>query len=80
MAIVCLFSVDNNYDQPDHNLVCFWSKKPSMVQLAQMLGIQSWPNDRDEDTLAVVKVWQGHSVRIGNADFRLEEVEEGKKL
>lgn len=80
MKIFCLFSVDNNFDQPSHNLVCFWTKRPSMVQLAQMLGIQAWPNERDEDTLNVVKVWQGNEVRIGNTDFRLEEIDEGKKL
>jgi hypothetical protein len=55
MKIWCLFSVDNNYDQPENNLVCWWQEKPSLETLFIILGIKMGEND--EHTVQVVQVW-----------------------
>lgn len=77
MKIFCLFSVANNYDQPDNNLVCWWRERPSIETLAKALG-ESFPSRSDNDTLAIVKVWSGDVARLHEVDYRLEEVGEGE--
>lgn len=76
--IYALFSIQNEYDQPDNNLEAWWHEKPSLEILANALG-GKFPSDRDEDTLAIVKIW-GMEVhqRIGNTDYRLEHITPGK--
>ena len=74
--IICLFSVENNYDQPEFNLVCCWPEKPSIEAVAAALG-ETFPGRDDADTLAVVNIWSGTSARVLNTDYRLEEVEAG---
>ena len=76
MKIWALFSVKNEYDQPDNNLVGWWISKPSIECLASAIGI-SFPAELDQDTVAVVKIWSGEDLRIGNAHYRLHEIEEG---
>jgi hypothetical protein len=80
MKIWCLFSVDNNYDQPENNLVCWWQEKPSLETLFIILGIKMGEND--EHTVQVVQVWTGKDIQAGfeQIRYRLEQVEEGKKL
>ena len=74
--IWCLFSIDNNYDQPDNNLVAWWSEKPSLFSLAKALEL-SFPSNKDDDTLFVVNVWQGKPSQFYfGTEFRLEEVVE----
>jgi hypothetical protein len=69
-----LFSVDNNYDQPPNNLVAFFSTvKPSIEELAKAIGY-SFPNDLDDITLAIVKIWAGEEVRISETDYRLQQI------
>ena len=76
--IVALFSVDaQNHNQPDNNLVAFWSVKPSIEVLAQALG-QKFPAADDAVTLAIVKIWGGDTQEIANTDYRLQTVEEGE--
>jgi len=77
--MIALFSVANEYDQPRNNLVCLWKDKPSLETLCKDLGWK-FPSDSDEDTLAIVNLWQGKEVRIGNTDYRLETVHFNKKL
>ncbi len=79
MKIVCLFSVENNYDQPQNNLICWWREKPSIETLAKALDLR-FPASSDSETLAIVKVWSGEGARIIETDYRLEEVEEGERL
>ena len=76
MKIWCLFSVDNNYDQPPNNLVCWWKEKPTIEQVAGGMSI-AFPSKEDEKTLAVVNVWGGKGARDFNTDYRLEEIDEG---
>lgn len=78
MKIWCLFSVENNYDQPDYNLVTWWAEKPSIERLAAFMRRPLGNNN--DDTVAVVKLWSGERVRFetGGASYRLEEVEGSK--
>lgn len=78
-TIWCLFSVENDYDQPDNNLVRFWLEKPSIETLAKFLG-RPMETIKDEELIKVVSVWQGTGARFGNTDYRLQEVTEGESL
>jgi hypothetical protein len=82
MKIFCLFSVDNNYDQPDNNLVCWWQKKPSLEQMFKALEVDPTLGGsyNEANIVAVVKVFSGDGASINETDYRLEEVEEGKNL
>lgn len=73
-----LFSVDNNYDQPPNNMVCWWSEKPKLEEVARAVDLD-FPNGGDEAVLSVVNLWSGKEVRILDTDFRLEEVHEGTR-
>ncbi len=72
--MLALFSIDNNYDQPEHNLVRLWQFKPSIETVAQALD-RPFPCQKDEDTLAVVRLWNGEEVRLGNTDYRIQEIQ-----
>ncbi len=78
-SIWCLFSVENNYDQPENNLVRWWGTKPSIEELAKFLAC---PLDKagDADIVAVVGIWKGESGTVGHLDthYRLQEVKEGE--
>ena len=76
MKIWCLFSIDNNYDQPDHNLCAWWSGKPSFQMLAKELNLV-FPGVSDEQTLLIVNLWQGMRVEHCQVQFRLREIGEG---
>lgn len=80
-TIWCLFSVSNDYDQPDNNLNRWWSEKPSIEKLASYLG---YPLNtaKDEDVVKVVSVWQGHTIKMhpGDTKYRLQEVPEESQL
>lgn len=78
-TIWALFSVENNYDQPDDNLVAWWAEKPSFDTLAKALGWGAFPCVTDEATLYVVNLWQGadSQVRPGDTRYRLVCLGEG---
>lgn len=82
-TIWCLFSVDNNYDQPENNLVRWWSVKPTIETLAKSL---SCPMDKatDEDIVAVVAIWQGKPTELrllgDQVQYRLQEVGEAEAI
>ena len=65
-AIWCLFSVDNNYDQPDHNLVMFWHERPSIETVAKALGY-NLAQANDDTVVAVVDIWKGTGSRLRRA-------------
>lgn len=76
MKIWCLFSVENNYDQPSNNLICWWKDKPSIQTIAEALKVK-FEGGEDETIIKVVRIHQGGDARFWNTDYRLEEVEEG---
>lgn len=78
--IWCLFSIKNDYDQPANNLVCWWSKKPSVEQFCAALGVKL--GEDDETTVNAVKIWAGQALQLQHAgtEYRLEEVKEADCL
>lgn len=75
MKIWCLFSIDNDYNQPKNNLVAWWKNKPNKDQLSKALGVS------ENDALASSnEILSGKEVRVWDADYRLEEVREGLPL
>lgn len=78
-SIWCLFSVANEVDQPDNNLVRWWSIKPTIEQLASFMAC---PLDLagDAQIVQVVNLWQGRPEYFPSASktYRLEEVHEGE--
>ena len=79
-TIWCLFGVENNYDQPDHNLVMWWREKPSIEKFANAIGVQL--GEDNEETVNLVAIWTGKpcQIRLGQTYYSLEEVQEGKEL
>ena len=75
--IWCLFSIQNEYDQPNNNLECWWQEKPSFEGLAVGLCLDV---DIAKGDSRVGKVLKGEKVRIGYSDYRLQEVEEKEIL
>ena len=73
MKIWCLFSVDNDYNQPPNNLVAWWMQKPTREQLAE--AIEIGPDQWTEELDSILDM-QGNE-RIGQTDYRLEQVPEG---
>lgn len=82
MEVWMLFSVDNNYDQPENNLVAWWKDKPTFDQLAKALGRGQFPCQTDEATLYVVNLWQGADKQEypGGTRYRLQQIPEGVTL
>lgn len=90
-AIWCLFSVDNNYDQPDHNLVTWWSTLPGVLDV--QLALRAFTGSRD--LVALKEAAADLRIRVAqrpgspdsevvfnpgpnNTRFRLERLYEGK--
>ncbi|WP_037500590.1 hypothetical protein [Sphingomonas jaspsi] len=79
--IWCLFSVANNYDQPDNNLEAWWPEKPSLETFSALMGKPL--GDGDDDWLvAIVQIWAGKGNKLPHDDtrYRLEEVEARVRL
>jgi len=77
MKIWAMFSIYNDYDQPENNLEVWWKNKPSFKELGKALGITV---NMDKGNANIGRLLKGQEVRIGGADYRLEEIKEGKKL
>ncbi|QIG68158.1 hypothetical protein EVB55_223 [Rhizobium phage RHph_Y68] len=80
-TIYALFSVDNDFNQPTHNLVGWWLNKPTLEVIAKALGL-NFPSVLDDETVAVVKIWsmQSEEIRVRETDYRLRLISEGTKL
>jgi hypothetical protein len=76
-TIWCLFSIDNNYNQPTNNLCIWWAEKPSLEILLQYFNVDI---KNSEIVVSVVKIWSGQGDRLCNTDYRLNEIEENKPL
>jgi len=72
--IVCLFSIDNNYDQPGFNLEAWFDKKPSIEELFNYFTIDL--KDGKAVTL-IVDLWNNKKVTINDTSYRFETVEPG---
>lgn len=78
MKIWCLFSIENNYDQPMNNLEAFWSHKPTFGDVKKLLDPElKYYVSADS---IYDKLSRGEEVRFGGADYRIEEIQEATKL
>lgn len=78
--IFCLFSIENNYDQPDNNLIAWWSEAPSEDQLIKVL-IREYAigiGHTEAYYASIVAKLLKETLRLNNTDYRLEEVEESE--
>lgn len=75
MKVWLLFSIVNDYDQPENNLEAWWKDKPSFDTLAKAVGIMV---DKKKGNEKIGRILKGEDVRISGADYRLQELEEGK--
>ena len=80
MAIYCLFSVYNDYDQPDFNLEDYFYDNPSLNDISNLIYTRDLEHLSDDAILAVVSIKKGEETRINNTDYRLEKVEERTNL
>lgn len=72
--IWCLFSVDNEYNQPPNNLVAWWPTKPNFEGLLKAMGGTLMC---DKAIIATANVMQGQETRYQEADWRLTLTKEG---
>lgn len=87
--IYCVFSVDNNYDQPENNLVIAWLEKPDLPEFSSAFGL---PTDVKQMSVydaierfgelmqKISSVYRGNREKISSVEYRFEEIEEGKLL
>ena len=69
----------NEYDQPENNLAAIWTTKPDVYTVSRVItGVEDLTKLPEKDLITVVSVLKGDSVRYLNADYKLEQVEEGK--
>ncbi len=78
-SIWCLFSVDNEYCQPDNNLIAWWSEKPSIETIKSFID-PGWACEHALYNDTILKIVGGMPARITNTDYRLDVVEEGTRL
>lgn len=78
-TIWCLFGVENNYDQPDNNLLVWWSEKPSIEKILHHFNLH-WDSVSDENIVKMVELYRGEHVRIDDTTYRIQIVEEGKVI
>ena len=78
-TIIALFSIENNYDQPRNNLICWWSEDPTIETLAKILNID-FNTTSDQNKVAIVNIYTKGKARIDNVDYRLEEIKAGIEL
>jgi hypothetical protein len=70
--IWCLFSIANNYDQPQYNLECWWHKQPTLKRIADVVG--------STDPFIFRGILSGRKIRWNEADYYLEKVKANTPL
>lgn len=76
-TIWCLFSVENEYNQPENNLVAWWNDKPTIEMILSKIGGNI---HCDRDVVAAAHIYSGTGARHYNLDYRLQLVSEGVTL
>ena len=69
-----MFSVENQYNQPNNNLEGWFNQKPTIEMLLKHFNVQM---DDSERIAKIAQLWAGQEVRLSNADYRIEEVGQG---
>ena len=72
-SIWVLFSVQNDYNQPENNLEAWWIDKPTIHNVVEILGAA-----RDSDAYKTARlIVEGSDIRYAGVDYRLQQVEKG---
>lgn len=75
MKVWALFSIENQYYQPDNNLEKLFVQKPTLeVLMKQIIGTTDLNDMREMDIIALVEILKGNEGRINGYDYRIEEV------
>ena len=75
MKVYAIFSIANNYEQPENNLEMLFQNKPNFENLKTFFfGLLSIDELRDSDIMFLVDLMRGKSVRLDDTDYRIEEV------
>ena len=77
MKIWALFSISNDYDQPNNNLEYWWTEKPTIEQVGTAME-KPINNVNDETIVKIVGVWQGQEIDFCGMSYRIEELCPGK--
>lgn len=76
MKVWALFSIENQYYQPDNNLEKLFMQKPTFeVLMKQIMGTTNLNDTHEMDIIALVEILKGNEGRIDGYDYRIEEVE-----
>ena len=80
-SIWCLFSVVENYNQPNNNLVAWYSEKPTISTLAHSVFNRSIEELSDSEIILVANLSKGTRVKDNwYTEYRLEQVQENSVL
>ena len=75
MKVYAIFSIANNYEQPENNLEILFQNKPNFENLKTFFFDQlSIDELRDSDIMFLVDLMRGKSVRLVYTKYRIEEV------
>lgn len=77
MKVWAIFSIENQYYQPENNLEKLYKSKPSYEQLVDFFFSQT-ENLTEQEDMDIRRILSGEEVRPLNeygADYRIEEVE-----
>lgn len=76
MKVYAIFSVANNYDQPENNLEILFQKKPNFENLRNFFfDSKSVDELKDADILFLADLMRGKTIRYSGYDYRVEEVD-----
>ena len=75
MKVYAIFSIANNYEQPENNLEILFQNKPNFENLKTFFFDQlSIDELRNSDIMFLVDLMRGKSVRLVYTKYRIEEV------
>lgn len=79
--IWCLFSIANDYDQPNDNLVMWWTNEPTFEQLARAVGIKY---SKEKGNKYLAQILKGHELQLSEygdyTTYRLRKVKENSYI
>ena len=75
MKVYAIFSIANNYKQPENNLEILFQNKPNFENLKTFFfDYLSIDELRNSDIMFLVDLMRGKSVRLVYTEYRIEEV------
>lgn len=76
MKAWAIFSIENNYYQPDNNLVALYKDKPTFEQLLSRFANGRELGELEEyEIIGIVSLLSGGKYKTFDCEYRLEEVE-----